>query len=255
MSERRYQRWDRSQVRQHKLMMVSFSLLVATGLPLRYAGSATSQVLAQHLGGASMAGLVHRIAAVGLIVCSLWHCVYLLGRWRRRQLSTAMLPSREDLVEVRDTFRWLFDPRAPEPRYGRYNFIEKFEYWAVVWGSVVMVATGFILWFPVGAAGWVTALGIDLAKVVHGYEAVLAALSIAIWHMYHAHLRRDVFPMNRLWLSGTLSATEMRHHHPKELAALEAAEQSEAHDDSPQPAASPLAAADSDDSGGAVGGV
>lgn len=224
MSGRVYQRWDRSQVRQHQLLMISTGLLILTGLPLRYANTAVVKAIAPWLGGAEMAGAVHRVAAVGLLVVAIWHVVYLIGRRRRGQLSWSMAPARQDLVDIKETVQFLLGRRETEPQHDRYSVIEKFEYWAVLWGSAVMLLSGVVLWFPVRAAALVGGVGIELAKVVHGYEALLAALSIAIWHMYHAHLRYDVFPMNRMWLTGTLTEAEMRHHHPLELARLEAAE-------------------------------
>ena len=217
MKSRIYPRWDASQVRQHQLMILSFTLLCATGLPLRYSDNNVTQALAQHLGGASVAGLIHRLAATGLILCCVWHAIYLCGARRRGRIRLDMLPALSDVHEVLHQLRWLLGLADHEARFGRYGFVEKIEYWALIWGSVVMIATGLMLWFPVSASGWVTGLGIQLAKVVHGYEALLAFLAILIWHMSHAPLRRDVFPMSHTWLTGVLTEEEMAHHHPREL--------------------------------------
>ncbi len=224
MSARHYQRWDRCQLRQHQLLIVCFTLLCATGLPLRYASSQTSQTLAIYLGGASVAGLVHRLAALGLIFSCFWHFSYLLGKWRLGVRECQMLPCKQDLFEFWGQMRYLLGLSDEEPRYGRWSWLEKFEYGALMWGNAVMIATGLILWFPVVSSRLVTSVGLDLSKVIHGYEALLAFLSIALWHMYHAHLRADVFPMNRMWLTGTLSEEEMAHHHPGELDAIRARE-------------------------------
>lgn len=224
MSGRTFRRWDLSQMRQHQFTMLCTFTLIFTGVPLRYAGSKTVQSTVGLLQAATLSGVLHRIAAAGLLISCIWHAVYLARRWRRKTFRWSMMPALSDLTDALETVKWLLGWRPSEPTYDRYNFIEKFEYLAIVWGSFVMLLTGLILWFPVRAAGMVTGVGIEVAKTVHGYEAVLAALAILLWHMYHAHLRADVFPMNRLWLTGTLTEEEMRHHHGRELARIEAEE-------------------------------
>ncbi|MBI2301565.1 MAG: cytochrome b/b6 domain-containing protein [Armatimonadetes bacterium] len=265
MSEPVYQRWDVSQRRQHQFLMVCCFVLIFTGLPLRFAHQRGVAEAVGVIGGATVAGVLHRIAAAGLIWSAIWHVLYLLRRRRRRNLSTSMVPRVKDLLDARDTLVWLVRDEAPHPLYDRYNFIEKFEYWAMMWGTVIMIITGLVLWFPVAAARWVDGLGLQLAKVIHGYEAVLAAVSILLWHMYHAHLRADVFPMNWMWLTGSLTATEMRHHHPLELerleqaaAAADEAPPTPAPEDTEHGSPSPQAEADSPTGGGAApapGGV
>ncbi len=108
---------------------------------------------------------------------------------------------------------WLF---KEAPRYDRYNFVEKFEYWAVGWGAAVMIVSGFFMWkvdlslrlFPL----WVH----DIFIIVHSYEAMLAFLAIIIWHMYNVHLNPEVFPMSKVWLNGKITGRELRTLHPLE---------------------------------------
>jgi len=216
MAERVFRRWDKSQIRQHQLLIFSVVLLTVTGLPLRFASATVSQTFVKLIGGAALASKLHHFGGFLLIVVCIWHLLYLILR-RGHRMSTAVLPNKQDLLDVRDELLWLIGKRQEQPKYGRYSWIEKFEYWAMAWGSIVMILTGLILWFPVTAAKVVNGFGIELATLVHGYEALLAALSIAIWHMYHVHLRADVWPMNRMWLTGTMTEAEMRHHHPLEL--------------------------------------
>jgi hypothetical protein len=102
---------------------------------------------------------------------------------------------------------------AERPLTGRYGLVEKLEYGAVLWGNLVMIATGLILWRPDWFLGWTPTWTFDVCRVVHGFEATLAFLAIVIWHMYHVHLRPGVFPMSRTWLSGRISRAELRHHH------------------------------------------
>lgn len=102
------------------------------------------------------------------------------------------------------------------PKFDRFNFIEKFEYLALAWGSVVMIVTGFALWFQDQAMVVLPKWTLDIAKVIHSYEALLAFLAIIIWHFYHVHLNPEVFPMSRVWLSGEISEHEMKTLHPLE---------------------------------------
>ena len=102
------------------------------------------------------------------------------------------------------------------PCIGRYGLVERLEYGAVLWGNIVMIATGAILWRPGWFLGWTPSWTFEVCRVVHGFEATLAFLAIIIWHMYHVHLRPEVFPMSQTWLTGRISRRELRHHHPRE---------------------------------------
>jgi cytochrome b subunit of formate dehydrogenase len=107
--------------------------------------------------------------------------------------------------------------RKVKPKLDRFSYIEKSEYWALVWGNIVMVATGLILWFDNTFMGLLTKLGWDVARTVHYYEAWLATLAIIVWHVYFVIFNPDVYPMNLAWLKGTITETEMEEEHPVEL--------------------------------------
>jgi cytochrome b subunit of formate dehydrogenase len=107
------------------------------------------------------------------------------------------------------------------PRLGRFSYIEKMEYWAVVWGTVIMGGTGFILWFENIFLKYVFTTGMDIATAIHYYEAILASLAILVWHFYFIFFNPDVFPMSKVWYKGTLTREEMEKEHPLELEILE----------------------------------
>ena len=107
--------------------------------------------------------------------------------------------------------------RKEQPKAGRYNFAEKLEYWAMVWGLVMMGLTGFILWNPIVSTTVLPGEIIPAAKSAHGYEAVLAVLAILIWHFYSVHLRHWNWSM----FNGKLTRTEMEEEHPLELEDIE----------------------------------
>jgi hypothetical protein len=106
------------------------------------------------------------------------------------------------------------------PHHGTFSLVEKLEYAAVLWGNLVMIASGTLLWKPGWFLGWLPSWAFDLGRVVHGYEATLAFLAIIVWHMYHVHLRPEVFPMSRIWLTGKITREELRHHHTRKYLRL-----------------------------------
>ncbi len=222
---------------QHILLIVTFSTLILTGLPLVFYELKIFKSLFAFEKAFYFRGLVHRAAAVLMIANILWHFLYSIFTARGRHNFKEMIPKWRD---ARDAFQafghnigltgflykkgllksfferhpfWLF---RTEPEFGRYNFIEKFEYLGVAWGSLIMIASGFFMWnvelslklFPL----WVH----DIFIIIHGYEAILAFLTIIIWHMYNVHFNPEVFPMSRVWLNGRITGHELRTLHPLE---------------------------------------
>ena len=140
-----------------------------------------------------------------------------------------MLFSRRGYRDFRQLIPWLQDGKdvlqmlkfyfgfSPAPaRFGRYNFIEKFEYLAVGWGSVVMIGTGALLWAPRISLAFFPKWVMDVAFIIHSWEAILAFLAIIIWHMYNVHWNPSIFPMSRVWLTGKIGLRELQENHPYE---------------------------------------
>ena len=219
---------------QHAILISCFVLLVVTGLPLLTAPTSDTKGLFIFDWGFRLRGILHRIAGVGLIAVSLFHLYYITFTRRGREIFLALMPRIKDTTDALQVFghnlgfsQWLyrkgklknfFDRHpfwlfAEAPLYGRYNFIEKFEYLALMWGNFVMILTGFFLWvtnlslrlFPL----WIY----DIFKIVHSYEAILAFLAIIIWHLYNVHLSPGVFPMSKVWINGKITGRELREHH------------------------------------------
>ncbi|MBI5362545.1 MAG: hypothetical protein HZA53_05150 [Planctomycetes bacterium] len=236
-----FERMGRHGRLQHAVLIVSFSLLVLTGLPVFLHDMGWTRSLIDLQGGFHLRSLLHRGAALALILLSLWHAVVLILSPSARGWFARMMIRPRDVAEFAQdiafdvgAFGWVarskrlapivqrhpwlrFDRR---PAFARYGLVEKLEYGAVLWGNVVMIATGAILWRPDWFLGWTPTWTFDVCRVVHGFEATLAFLAIIVWHMYHVHLRPGVFPMSRVWLDGKISRGELRHHHPREYLAL-----------------------------------
>jgi formate dehydrogenase gamma subunit len=197
---------------QHALLAISFFTLVYTGFALTYPEAWPFSWLARLEGGYAWRSLIHRWAAVVMIGVSLFHVAWLLTG-RGREMLRAMLPRWRDVREAGQNLAYLTGRRREPPKFDHFGYIEKAEYWALIWGTVVMSVTGIALWFENDSLRFVDKWVLDLATLVHLYEAWLAFLAILVWHMYYVVLNPDVYPMNWTWLTGRISEEQMRHEH------------------------------------------
>ena len=206
---------------QHGTLVISFVLLVITGFMLRYP-EAWWVVAIQSLSHSVFAwrGIVHRVAGVVMLAGGAWHIGYLAFTRPGRQLFLDLLPRWNDLTDPFKVLRYNLGLTGDKPKFGRFSYIEKSEYWALVWGTLIMGATGAILWFDNTSMGLFTKLGFDISRTIHFYEAILATLAIIVWHLYFVIFNPDIYPMNLSWLTGRMSEEEMHEEHPLELERL-----------------------------------
>ena len=213
-------RFDLHQRIQHWLMLSGVILLGITGWPLRGAGdpqaAAYSASFMKLFGGAEGAAIAHRVGAVLIIVSAVYHLVYLTFLAANKRLPLSMAPTLKDAFDIRDNILFMLGLRKERPKFDRYMYLEKFDYWAVFWGIVMMVGTGFIFWFPVWFASWAPSWLITAALIIHGEEATLAILFLFTVHFYNVHLKPSIFPMNWAWLNGRISVEALKHEHPLE---------------------------------------
>jgi len=218
-----YLRMTLSERIQHATLAVSFILLVITGFMLRYPDSwwvSHIRDLSEH--AFMLRSLIHRTAAIIMVVVSLYHIYYVCFTSRGRELIKDLLPKYQDILDALGVAKFNLGISKEKPMLDRFSYVEKAEYWALIWGTIVMTVTGFILWFDNTFIGLLTKLGWDIARTIHYYEAWLALLSIVVWHFYFIIFNPDVYPMNTAWLSGKISEEEMTHEHPKELERIKA---------------------------------
>jgi cytochrome b subunit of formate dehydrogenase len=203
---------------QHVVLFITFVLLVVTGFMLRYP-EAWWVVRIRDLSAYAfeIRSLLHRIAGVVMLLAGVWHLAYLAFTERGRCLFHDLLPTRRDLTDPLGLIKYNFGLAAEKPKFARFCYIEKAEYWAMVWGTMVMGVTGVILWFENTSMGFLTKLGFDIARTIHFYEAILATLAILVWHFYFVIFNPDIYPMNLAWLTGRMSEKEMLEEHPLEL--------------------------------------
>ena len=215
-----YERFNLHQRIQHFIMAFSFTALVMTGWPLRFPELRASQLASSLFGGVGVIGVMHRAFGIMLVVVSLYHLGYLALAFIRGKRSVAMLPSIVDAKEGLGDVQYWLGLKKHRPRFSRYNWIEKMEYYAVLWGTAVMILSGIVIWLPTFATRYMPAWVVSASVIFHGYEALLAGLAIFLWHFYWVHLHPEVYPMSLVWLTGKLTEEEMEHHHPRELQML-----------------------------------
>jgi formate dehydrogenase gamma subunit len=207
---RRMTRWE---ILQHSMLAITFVVLVITGFALRFSDSWWTVLLFGREGGFPLRSLVHRISAVVLILLALMHLFYLRGA-RGREFLRDMFPTLEDVAQFFQMVRYNLRLSSQRPPFGRFNFAEKFEYWALVWGMVIMTVTGVMLWFDNFFVRFLPKGVLDVMLVIHYYEAWLATLSIAIWHLYWTVFNPRIYPMNPSWLTGKMPVDQYRDEHP-----------------------------------------
>lgn len=226
VAHRLYLRMTVNERIQHAVLGISFTGLVVSGFMLRYpeawwvAGIRNLSTQAFEL-----RSLVHRVTGLMIIAVSVWHIFYVACTPHGRQLIKDLLPRWRDLTDPWKVLKFNLGLSAEKPAFPRFCYIEKAEYWAMVWGMILMTVTGFILWFDNTSMGYLGKLGFDISRSIHFYEAVLATLAIVVWHFYFVIFNPDVYPMNLAWLTGRMSEREMMDEHPLQLEEMKAAEQ------------------------------
>jgi len=213
-----YLRMTVSERLQHGALALSFILLVITGFMLRYPEAWWVLAIRRVKPGLfTLRSLIHRISAVVMVAASLYHVGYLLFTVRGRKLLADLWWRRKDLRDVTATLKYNIGLSRSRPEYDRFSYIEKSEYWALVWGTLVMALTGIVMWLDNTFIRLVGKVGYDVSRTIHFWEAWLATLAILVWHFYFVIFNPDVYPMNMSWLDGRLTEREMEEEHPMEL--------------------------------------
>ncbi|HEY6074600.1 MAG TPA: cytochrome b/b6 domain-containing protein, partial [Anaerolineales bacterium] len=188
-TQRIYVRFPLARRIEHLLMLLSFATLGLTGLPQKYSTHPISAALISGLGGIENLRLIHHTAAIVMMLGTIYHILFVGYKIFVQRVRMSMLPGLQDLKDAIGAFLYNLGMRKTRPQMGRYTFEEKAEYWAFVWGAVVMGFTGFLMWNPISASKILPGEIIPAAKAAHGGEALLAVLAIIVWHMYGVHLK------------------------------------------------------------------
>ncbi|HWC60006.1 MAG TPA: cytochrome b/b6 domain-containing protein [Verrucomicrobiae bacterium] len=209
------QRW------QHAVLATSFIVLAITGFALKFPDS----WLARAMGSSEpFRRWTHRVAGVVLLLAGVYHLIYLMASKEGRQLVKDLFPVKKDLADVWAAVRYLTGMSKQKPKIGRFGYAEKMEYWAVVWGTIIMGATGLAIWFKMDVTHFLPRWLVDVALTIHYYEAVLACLAIVVWHFYHVIFDPDVYPLNLACWDGKVSEHWQEEEHPLDTNALKDAD-------------------------------
>jgi formate dehydrogenase gamma subunit len=201
------QRW------QHFVLAGSFIVLALTGFALKFPDS----FLAKLLGSSEpFRRWTHRVAGIVMLLIGAYHLVYLLTTRDGRKLVADLFPVRKDLADIIQAVRYLTGLSPDKPKIGRFGYAEKMEYWAVVWGTIIMGATGLAIWFKIDVTQHLPRWLVTVATTIHYYEAVLACLAIIVWHFYGVIFDPEVYPLNTACLDGRISEELQAHEHPLE---------------------------------------
>jgi cytochrome b subunit of formate dehydrogenase len=212
--DRKYLRFTISDRIEHWTQMATFGTLGLTGLIQKFAGLKISQFIVSLLGGIETVRIIHRTATVVMMLGVIYHIGTTGYKIFVQKNRPTMLPNLRDISNAWGIFLNNLGFKDNKPQEGRFTFDEKFEYWAFVWGTIIMGISGFILWNPIAAVRFLPGEFIPAAKAAHGGEAVLAVLAIIIWHFYNVHIKH----LNKAMFTGYLSEEEMIKEHPIELA-------------------------------------
>jgi len=198
------QRW------QHLILLTSFVFLVITGFALKFPESWFAHTLGM---GEHLRGIIHRVAGVVLIAAGLYHIFYVAALREGRKLLRDLAPRPKDAFDVWAAMRYYLGLGGQKPKFTRFSYAEKAEYWALVWGTALMGLTGIMIWAKVWVGNLLARWWVDVATAVHYYEAILATLAIVVWHFYQVIFDPDVYPMNMAWWDGKMPVQQYRHEH------------------------------------------
>jgi len=205
---------------QHLMLLSSVLLLFLSGIflwGLRYPGAKWASALTSAFGGIDFWRIIHRIGGAGLIMTCLYHIFYSILHEEGRRDFILMLPRKYDFTTLWQNIKYFLRFSKEAPKFGRFTYFEKFDYWAVFWGSAIMIGTGLAMWFHDILKLIFPSVSMELLnafKEAHAHEALLAFLAIVIWHIYNVHFRGNRFPISWLWVHGKMTKDDYDLEHP-----------------------------------------
>ena len=209
--QKHLRRMTRFELTAHWILFLAFTTLAVTGFALKFPEIFWVKWLFSVGMTEAVRAFIHRTAAVALTADLLIFCLYMLFKKRGKIILWGMITGKKDLREFLATMRFYLNLSKDRPRHDIFNYAEKFEFWALIWGTFIMAATGFILWFPKTLPGSLPPWVMTVARIIHYYEALLATLAILIWHGWHTIFHPDEYPMSTTWLTGYITEEEAVH--------------------------------------------
>jgi cytochrome b subunit of formate dehydrogenase len=211
-----YQRFRPWEVYQHIALFTSFFLLVVTGFALKFPEAGWVKLLGWLGMDEFLRGWIHRVAAIAMTIVSLIQGAYLLFTKTGRKEFKALIPTATDVTDFFKSMKYYLRISKEKPKSGRFDYTEKAEYLALIWGVIVMGSSGVILWWPEFFMRFLPAWIFETSEVIHYYEAWLATLSIIVWHWFFVVYHPEKYPMDVTWTNGKMSLKDLEEHHPLE---------------------------------------
>jgi cytochrome b subunit of formate dehydrogenase len=223
---KKYLRMTLNERAQHLNLAINFTILVITGFALSFPKAFWVSPITDVPAGMTIRGFLHRLCGVATVCLGGYHVLYCIFTKRGRGIIKDMIPGLKDAIDLWETLKNNFFINRPAKtlKMPRFNFREKLEYLGLIWGTLVMTVTGFILWFEMEWLKYFPKWTFDLARTIHFYEAVLATLTIIVWHFYSVIFNPDIYPMSWAWITGDLTEHEMEEEHGLELERIKAQE-------------------------------
>jgi formate dehydrogenase gamma subunit len=218
--ERTYQRFMPFEVIQHALLIISFFILVLTGFALKFPDAGWVRVLVSLGMSEAIRSNLHRIAAVVMVAISMIQVGYYIFHRRGRKEVISLIPKISDITGFIGNMKYHLGLSNEKPNFARFDYTEKAEYLALIWGTAVMAITGFVLWFPEFFMIFLPSWMFEVSEVIHYFEAWLATLAIVVWQWFFVIFHPEKYPMSLTWINGKITEEELKHHHPLEYTEL-----------------------------------
>jgi formate dehydrogenase gamma subunit len=215
-------RFNRSEIIQHLLLFITFTVLAVSGFALRFPDSWWARWMVSSETGAVFRSNIHRVAAVIFILTCLYNLYYMLFNRRGKAQLRAIFPTPGDIALLVQNINYFLGLQKERPKFDRYAYMEKAEYWALIWGAVVMVITGFPMWFENFFLKFIPTWLLNIFRAVHFYEAILASTAIVVWHFFFVFLEPESYPINFSMLTGRITQNELEEKHTAEYERLTA---------------------------------
>ncbi len=220
MGLRVYSRFSLNQRVQHILLFSLLIILAITGLALMYHDTWLGSFIIKLEGGVEARGYIHRVAAIALLLLCLYHIAYVIFKEEGHKEVMLMKVTKKDFKDFFTQLSFNLGISEKAPLYDKYSYKEKFQYWGVVLGITLMTISGFILWFENQSLAILPKWVMDLTFIVHGYQGLLLFLILFIWHIFNVHFSQTAFRINKIWLTGIISAEDMKKNHRLEYERL-----------------------------------